>query len=47
MVFKNVTTANPHGMHLRPAMTFAASMARYDASIRLEAGDRVRTVRVL
>lgn len=41
MVFKNVTTANPHGMHLRPAMMFAASMARYDASIRLEAGERV------
>lgn len=40
MVFANVTTVNPQGLHLRPAMTFASRMAKYDARIRLEAGER-------
>ncbi len=41
MVFENVTMVSPHGMHLRPAMTFANRMSRYDSRIRLEVGERV------
>jgi len=40
VVFENVTMGNSRGMHLRPAMVFASRMSRYDARIRLEAGDR-------
>ena len=41
MVFENVTMRNPQGLHLRPAMTFANRMSRYDSHIRLEVGERV------
>ena len=41
MVSETVTLASSQGMHLRPAMTFASRMSRYDSQIRLEAGERV------
>ncbi len=41
MIFENVTLGSPHGLHLRPAMTFANRMSRYDSRIRLEVGERV------
>lgn len=40
MVSETITIENRQGVHLRPAMTFAARMSGYDARIRLESGDR-------
>lgn len=40
MVYETVTMENGQGLHLRPAMTFAARMSGYDSRIRLESGDR-------
>lgn len=40
MVYETITMENEQGMHLRPAMNFAARMSGYDSRIRLESGDR-------
>ena len=40
MISENITIENTGGIHIRPAATFAAQMAVYDAEIRLCCGHR-------